>query len=108
MKAQKHMRTTSRIVAGVMIIFTCVAPVGAGAKPDSAGAKPDSEPEQNRIFDFEGGKPLTLSDSGVRLVHRSQDTALPEGNRSGGRCQRGQGPSRGMDHFMPRPIGPTR
>jgi hypothetical protein len=30
-------------------------PVGAGAKPDSAGAKPDSEPEQNRIFDFEGG-----------------------------------------------------
>jgi hypothetical protein len=29
--------------------------VGAGAKPDSAGAKPDSEPEQNRIFDFEGG-----------------------------------------------------
>jgi hypothetical protein len=68
-----------------------------------------SETEQNGITEVSALKWLVFRGRSTRLGHRSQDTALPEGNRSGRRCQRGQEPGcRGMDCFMPRPIGPKR
>ena len=65
--------------------------VGAGAKLDRDGSKLDSG--DGAKLDFWGfrSKRLVLGGFDSRVGHRPQDTALPEGNRSGGRCQRGCG-----------------